>query len=454
MNKSHVSEELAAIILKEIFGIKSEENKLDIRKLISGIDYYRKWPKEPEPKRIYFNQIIKDDNDSNQANNNTRACYFDLQKRLLVNDPKKKLDNSLFEDVRFTLEHTTLLTDILVPLAKRSLLDIIKFNSSLVYHHKISKYEMFNSLKNNSDYQQYARSIELEINFDEVQKQCEFVLYRLQLLGVIENYSNNYSSGDFEVEFKAPETDTIIRIYEAYLEKYRSKAYVHKRITALKTKIDSEDLFDHYSCIFDDLSRFFDENVQKKRNQALQEMYQTADLGIHKSKEEIRDLLDHYFNSKFISDLTTDTDGGKEEKWETILKYINEVADPAKGSRIENLEHMEGACSRLLQEYPDNYVLLILRSMTLLCLANSTQEMISTGMDYFRKGWASLFESIDEEGMERIYDQVCIPFLAVLHQDLADHEYLVCHSVNFALYTNKLLKNHNDYLKTYRGTDG
>lgn len=454
MNKSHVSEELAAIILKEIFGIKSEENKLDIRKLISGIDYYRKWPKEPEPKRIYFNQIIKDDNDSNQANNNTRACYFDLQKRLLVNDPKKKLDNSLFEDVRFTLEHTTLLTDILVPLAKRSLLDIIKFNSSLVYHHKISKYEMFNSLKNNSDYQQYARSIELEINFDVVQKQCEFVLYRLQLLGVIENYSNNYSSGDFEVEFKAPETDTIIRIYEAYLEKYRSKAYVHKRITALKTKIDSEDLFDHYSCIFDDLSRFFDENVQKKRNQALQEMYQTADLGIHKSKEEIRDLLDHYFNSKFISDLTTDTDGGKEEKWETILKYINEVADPAKGSRIENLEHMEGACSRLLQEYPDNYVLLILRSMTLLCLANSTQEMISTGMDYFRKGWASLFESIDEEGMERIYDQVCIPFLAVLHQDLADHEYLVCHSVNFALYTNKLLKNHNDYLKTYRGTDG
>jgi len=454
MNKSHVSEELAAIILKEIFGIKSEENKLDIRKLISGIDYYRKWPKEPEPKRIYFNQIIKDDNDSNQANNNTRACYFDLQKRLLVNDPKKKLDNSLFEDVRFALRHSTILTDILVPLAKRSLLDIIKFNSSLVYHHKISKYEMFNSLKNNSDYQQYARSIELEINFDVVQKQCEFVLYRLQLLGVIENYSNNYSSGDFEVEFKAPETDTIIRIYEAYLEKYRSKAYVHKRITALKTKIDSEDLFDHYSCIFDDLSRFFDENVQKKRNQALQEMYQTADLGIHKSKEEIRDLLDHYFNSKFISDLTTDTDGGKEEKWETILKYINEVADPAKGSRIENLEHMEGACSRLLQEYPDNYVLLILRSMTLLCLANSTQEMISTGMDYFRKGWASLFESIDEEGMERIYDQVCIPFLAVLHQDLADHEYLVCHSVNFALYTNKLLKNHNDYLKTYRGTDG
>lgn len=218
--------------------------------------------------------------------------------------------------------------------------------------------------------------------------------------------------------------------------------------------LDSEDLFDHYSRIFDDLSAFFDENIQKKRNQALQEMYQTADLGKKKSKEEIRDLLDHYFNSKFISDLTTDTEGGKEEKWETLLKYINEVADPANGSRIENLEHMEGACSRLLQEYPDNYVLLILRSLTLLCLANNTNEMISNGMDYFWKGWASLFESIDEEGMEMVYNQVCLPFLAVLHQDLADHEYQVCHSVNFALYANRLLKNHNEYLKTYRGTDG
>lgn len=454
MNKSHVSRELAAIILNEIFGIKSDENKLDIRKLISGIDYYSKWPKEPEHKRIYFNQIIKEDNDINQANNNNRACYFDLALKQLVNDPKKPVDNGLFEAVRFALRHSTILTDILVPLKKRSLLDIIKFNNSLVYHHKISKYLMFNSLKNNPDYCQYARNIELEINFDEVQKQCEFVLYRLQLLGVIENYSNNYSSGDFEVEFKVPDIDTIITIYEAYLEKYRSKAFVHKRITALKDMLDSEDLFDHYSRIFDDLSGFFDENIQKKRNQALQEMYQTADLGKKKSKEEIRDLLDHYFNSKFISDLTTDTDGGKEEKWETLLKYINEVADPANGSRIENLEHMEGACSRLLQEYPDNYVLLILRSLTLLCLANNTLEMISNGMDYFRKGWASLFENIDEEGMERVYNQVCLPYLTLLHQDLADHEYQVCHSVNFALYANRLLKKHNEYLKTYRGTDG
>ncbi len=454
MKKSHVSQELAAIILNEIFGIKSEENKLDIRKLISGIDYYSKWPKEPEHKRIYFNQTINEDYDNNQANNNNRACYFDLALKQLVNDPKKPVDNGLFDAVRFALQHSTILTDILVPLKKRSLLDIIKLNNSLVYHHKISKYLMFNSLKNNPDYCQYARSIELEINFDEVQKQCEFVLYRLQLLGVIENYSNNYSSGDFEVEFKVPDVDTIITIYEAYLEKYRSKAFVHKKISALKDLLDSENLFDHYSRIFDDLSGFFDENIQKKRNQALQEMYQTADLGKKKSKEEIRDLLDHYFNSKFISDLTTDTDGGKEEKWETLLKYLNEVADPANGSRIENLEHMEGACSRLLQEYPDNYVLLILRSLTLLCLANNTDKMISSGMDYFRKGWATLFESIDEEGMERVYNQVCLPFLAVLHQDLTDHEYQVCHSVNFALYANRLLKNHNEYLKTFRGTDG
>lgn len=455
MNKSHVSKELAAIILNEIFGMKSEENKLDIKKLISRVDYYSKWPKEPEHKRIYFNQKIKEVGDSNQAaNNKTRACYFDLGLKQLVNDQKKPVDNGLFEEVRFAIEHTTLLTDILIPHSKRSLLDIITFDNSLVYHHKISKYELFNSLKNNTDYNQYVRRYELEVNFDVVQKQSEFVLYRLQLLGIIENYSNNYSSGDFEVEFKVPGIDTIIKIYEAYLEKYRSKAFVHKRITALKGMLDSDDLFDRYSRIFDDLSGFFDENIQKKRNQALQEMYQIAEVGQQKSNEEIRDILDRYFNSIFMGDLSADTDGGKEEQLDTIAKYIGEVLKPSKGSPKGNLEQLEGACSRLLQEYPDNYILLILRSMTLLCLADYNQEMISTGMDYFRKGWASLFESIDEAGMERVYNQICIPFLALLHQDLADHEYQVSHSIIFTLYVNKLLKNHNKFITKYRGTDG
>ncbi|MCB5279535.1 MAG: hypothetical protein LHW59_08450, partial [Candidatus Cloacimonetes bacterium] len=361
--------------------------------------------------------------------------------------------------VDFALKHTSLLAEILVPVYKRSLLDILALNSSLVYHHKISINQLYKSLICNPGYLQHAKKVGWDKKgenafIEKVKTQCEFVMYRLQLLGVIDGYTYDYSSRDFEIDFKAPSIDTIIRTYEVYLEKYRSTAYVQKRLFLLNDLLNTGDLFLSYTLVFDDLSRFFDENVQKKRNQALQEMYQTADLGIHKSKEEIRDLLDHYFNSKFISDLTTDTDGGKEEKWETIIKYINEVADPAKGSRIENLEHMEGACSRLLQEYPDNYVLLILRSMTLLCLANSTQEMISTGMNYFSKGWTSLFENIDEDGIERIFDQVYIPFLAVLKQDLADREYQVCHRIIFSLYTNKLVKNHNKYLMKYGGTNG
>ena len=451
IKKSHVSEELAAIVFKVIFEIKAEINKQDIKKLIAGIHNYRTSPSDQEPQKIYFNQAV-DDNDVNWKNR--PSCFYDLSSEKLFYTHSKPASKDFYFSVDFALKHTSLLAEILVPVYKRSLLDILALNSTLVFHHNVSKYKFFDSLKDNPDYQKYARINKLEINHENVLTQCTFVLYRLQLLGVIENYSYNYSTQNFEIEFNKPGSEIIIRNYEAYLQKYYSDSSVWKRLNGLKEQLNPEDLYSIYTIIFDDLSRFFDENIQKKRSQALQEMFQTAEMGLQKSKEEIRVLLDNYFNSKFISDLTADTEGGKEENWETILKYVNEVADPAKGSRIENLEHMDGACSRLLQEYPDNFVLLILRSMTLLCLANSTQEMISTGMDYFRKGWASLFESIDEEGMERIYDQVCIPFLAVLHQDLADHEYLVCHSVNFALYTNKLLKNHNDYLKTYRGTDG
>lgn len=471
MRESQLSKELVSEILLEIFNFKSNVNQLNMRRFISGIDSIYKWQKY-DKHRIYFNHKIEADAELSSADSykNQRTCYYDLKKKQLFNDRKKPIDRLLFEEVKFAIEHTTIVDAILNPGNQRSLLDIIKSKSSLMHHHKISIYELYKSLISNDGYIQHAKKVGWNLEFkdkkdkkdkkdeyafiEKVKIQCEFVMYRLQLLGVIDGYTFDYSSRDFEVEFKAPSIDTIIRNYEAYLEKYRSKPYIKKMITDLKDRFVTGELFNNYSLVFDDLSRFFDENVQKKRYQALQEMYQTAYLGIHKSKEEIRDLLDHYFNSKFISDLTTDTDGGKEEKWETVLKYINELADPAKGSRNENLEHMEGACSRLMQEYPDNYVLLILRSMTLLCLANSNQEMISTGMDYFRKGWMALFENIDEDGMEQIYDQVCIPFLEVFKQDLEDQEYQVCHRILFSLYTNKLIKNHNEYLLKYGGTNG
>jgi len=458
MNKSHVSQELAAIILKEIFEIKSEENKLDIRKLISGIDYYSKWPMA-EPTRIYFNQKIQEDNHNNQANNNNRACYFDLNSKQVLNHPQRPVDKGLFDKVRFSVRHTTIITDILVPPEKRSLLDIINLNSSLVFHHRISKDLMCQALRDNQAYIDYCTQNQIiehetQVRDVDIKKQCEFVLYRLQLLGIIESHSNNYSSNEYDIDFRTPGIDDIIRTYEAYLEKYRSKADVHKGITDLMDTLVSDDLFNNYSLIFDELSRFFDENVQKKRLQALKEMYQTADLGREKTNEEIRDLLDHYFNSKFISDLTTDTDEGKEENWETILKYIASVADPAKGSRFENLQHLEGACSRLLQEYPENYVLLILRSMTLLCLANSNQDMIDSGMEYLRRGWTSLLNSSKTKAIEQVYESVVRPFMAALTQDLTRREYQACNRVLFALFTTKLLSNHNKYLQNHGDYDG
>lgn len=464
MSESHLSKDLVSEILLEIFKSKNIVNQLNSRRIIGGIDSIGLWRKN-DMKRIYFNHNIKAGDELYQAtsNNNKRACYYDLKTKQLFNDRSKPVDKGLFEEVRFAIEHTTLVDDILKPENQRSLLDIIESRSNLIHHHKISIYQLYKSLVCNPGYLQHAKEVGWDLVFknkkdenafiEKVRTQCEFVMYRLQLLGIIDGYTYDYSSRDFEIDFKAPPLEDIISNYEVYLFKYRAKAYIERRMQAMKGLLANDDLYAGYSLVFDDLSSFFDENVQKKRTQALHEMYQKAEVGQQKSKEEIRDIFDRYFNSIFMEDLSADTDGGKEEKLDTIAKYIGEVLKPAKGSPKGNLEQLEGACSRLLQEYPDNYVLLILRSMTLLCLADSNQEMISTGMDYFRKGWASLFESVDEAGMERVYNQICIPFLAVLHQDLADHEYQVCHSVIFTLYVNKLLKNHNKYLTNYRGTD-
>ncbi|MDD3562189.1 MAG: RecQ family ATP-dependent DNA helicase, partial [Candidatus Cloacimonetes bacterium] len=214
MNKSHVTEELAAIIFKEIFEIRSEEDKVDIRKHIKKIDYFSKWPKKSETKRIYFNQKIDDIKNPNQASNNsTLSCYYDLGLEDLFLHPKTPIGKSLFQDVKFALAHTTLLADILAPDSQRSLMEIIKLNSRLIFKHNISKYWIHKSLDSNSEYRQYVYGLKLEINFDNVQKQCEFVLYRMQLLGIIQEYSNSYSSGSFEVKFKAPRIDDIIINY-------------------------------------------------------------------------------------------------------------------------------------------------------------------------------------------------------------------------------------------------
>jgi len=419
MSKSQLDENDIIQVVEQIFNTSSEIEKILINKHIEGIYRYDLWPRDDKPRRIYFNQWHQ-----STENNYHTQCYIDLESQKVINLPNRGVEDGVYHNVCFAVKYTCIIKQILDDITTRSLRDIINNNDGRVHYHRV---------KINSEHQ-------------------EVVLYRLQLLGIIESYSSYGYGEEYEIEFRVPKVIEIINNYRAYLRKYDSQTKVEGRINAMGDLTDNSDIYEAYLRIMLDLSRFYEENIVKKRKQALIEMYNLAEFGLSNDKEFIRDRLDIYFNSKYSVELYKDTNEGKEADWKTLKKYIVMLSGQGKGSRNENMNHMDGACARLMQEYPDNYVLLILRSLTMMCLANSSAEMLRYGEEYLIKGWSTLVDDIPKLEHEAIYEAVIKPFLAELKQDVTGETYNRFQAIITSVYSSKLIKNHLEYLK-YIGVD-
>ena len=441
LTDDYLNKEIAEEIFNSILDLRTDYNELEISYLLPKIKYNKGTYKFEQG--IYFNKRI----DSNMEG----SCFYNLSSHKLIQVEKKPMDEYTYNQIDEIIKRTNFL-ELMQNKRQYSLKDIIESNSNIIYHLKLPHQLLIKELRGNSKIQAYLTNGRYKNNekpYEEYKiliSKCEYVLYRMQLLGIIVTYSRNYTDNIFEFDFRTPQLKEILEHYKDYLRKYLSEKELKQRIGQISEQLKDKSLMAGYLVIFNDLSAYFDDTVYKKRKQSLIEMYNIAENFQGRSSEIIRKHFDLYFNSKFMEELSSRTDSGKIEDIGIIAEFLQEVDNLSRGSRIENLNHLQGACARLLEESPDNYVLCILRSYAQLCSAEGNEKELESGVENLEKGWYKML--LDYENLDKmlLHNEVYLPYLTGLKQDLSDTDYEKVFKKLSVLYVKAMLQDFNKYL--------
>ena len=259
-------------------------------------------------------------------------------------------------------------------------------------------------------------------------------IYRLSILGVIDDYQIDYNSKSvtlLEITKKQDE-DYIENLYK-YVRRYISKSRADK----VKTDVQN---FKGNTIIQKCLGYLIDfvyKEIAKKRKEAIVSMADACVKGAEGGTEEFREYLNLYFNSKYYPELRDKTSLGKESSFKLVLEYM-----AITEGQIDNLKHLRGACIRLLNENPDNYTFLLLKSFTLFLLESSNEKFLNEARDAHSKGFR-LIQDENKLEMKQLIEFIN-KFSEIILSYNSDLKDIISQLVDIFL-----LSHHTDWLKQF-----
>jgi ATP-dependent DNA helicase RecQ len=247
----------------------------------------------------------------------------------------------------------------------------------------------------------------------------EKAIYRLSTLGIIDDYTVNFSSNTFTLTGKKKTGKEYRDNLHGYLLKYYSEK-------TTKAKLRNFDKIDEPTPIRKALYflvHFVYSEIQKKRQLAILDMKTACRLGLEKGSVELKDYIDLYFNSKYAragysffnekgkevnASLPDLTDNGKNEDLKWVWLFMEIVEEDPKAGQIDNLKHLRGACTRMLNNQPDSYTLLLLNAFTLYMLDYKNPRYLQEGENRILSAFSSMQEkeaNWSDKKLEEVYNE-------------------------------------------------
>jgi ATP-dependent DNA helicase RecQ len=142
-------------------------------------------------------------------------------------------------------------------------------------------------------------------------------------------------------------------------------------------------------------------------------------FGLEKGSVELKDYIDLYFNSKYartgycyfnekgkevnasLSDLT---ENGKNDDLKWVWLFIKIVEEDPKAGEIDNIKHLRGACTRMLNNRPDNYTLAMLNAFTLYMLEYNNPRYLQEAENLLFSAFSSIQEKEVNWGDKKLED--------------------------------------------------
>lgn len=210
-------------------------------------------------------------------------------------------------------------------------------------------------------------------------------IYRLSTVGVVEDYTVDYNAGVVKAEIQNLGTSGFIEALQNYIGRYvapeRARGVPQEVLDYPEDHIIKK-------CI-GHLVDFVYSEIAKKRRAAVSVMEDAIQQAIEQGDEVFRNRINTYFDSRYLPEIqprVEDRDFSLDLVWE----FIDET-----GGVDDNINHLRGACDRLLSEYTENGALYLLRAYTRCLMDGGRHEEFRRD---FREGWR-LFREV--KGLSR-----------------------------------------------------
>lgn len=250
-------------------------------------------------------------------------------------------------------------------------------------------------------------------------------VYRLSLLGAVEDFEADYAGGCLTISLCGQEPGSYTKALERYIESYAPMDVLYYLDIAAKYEQPTE----LRRCLHA-LMAFVYARIAKQRVEALNIMEQTSLRGVG-NPEEFKEAVTYFFDSSYLPVLRPQINNYS-------VELVFEVCESTAGSGAK-LSHLLGACNRLLPENPDNGAFHAMRAVAMIFKNYPDGEIIDevqAAVDCFKRYWKwGRSESLDfiirlgEQLRGMSCDRVEL-IDAMLINDHADwvHQYLARHS--------------------------
>ncbi|SHH51841.1 RecQ family ATP-dependent DNA helicase [Thermosipho atlanticus] len=215
----------------------------------------------------------------------------------------------------------------------------------------------------------------------------EKILYRLNVLGIIDNYTVEYKANEkiYELKISKKTQEDVAFNLNKFLFGVKKIENIDKRVRveeAIKILID-----------------YMYERVEKQRRKTLFNLVQLARNA--SSNEEVKRYILNYFNESIYTRKIIEIIQKKDER--KLLSFIDEINEEA--SRKE-LEFLSSNIERLFENYPDNSYLYLIKA--LLGLKNQKEKIVINNLRIFSLYSNKLFVEKVLKKIQKIARNYCM----------------------------------------------
>lgn len=190
------------------------------------------------------------------------------------------------------------------------------------------------------------------VSEDQRQQALEKAIYRLLIVGAIEDYAKDWTQKSFIVILTRHSMEEILSRFEEYLRRYTTEGEAKQYVSKIKSRSYKELVL---SCVFQVVEFVYD-RIESRRRRAMWEMLRAARDAVRTKdgKQRFRDELLRYLEESEFTPLIRELKPTEWKRWFEILQI-------AEG--IDGLMKLQGACRRQLEEMPNHPGLLLLNGL-------------------------------------------------------------------------------------------